>query len=38
VFRLELEDEEAPQENFPDVSFGTKSPAGLTEIGLRTVL
>jgi hypothetical protein len=38
MFRLELEVEEAPQENFLYVSFGTKSPADLTEIGLRTVL
>jgi Domain of unknown function (DUF4062) len=38
MFRLELEIEEAPQEHFTEVSFGGKTPADLTESGLRSVL
>jgi hypothetical protein len=38
MFRLELEIEEAPQDHFTEVSIGGKSPADLTESGLRSVL
>lgn len=38
MFRLELEVEEAPQDTLIDISFGSKSPAELTEIALRSVL
>jgi hypothetical protein len=38
MFSLELEVGEAPQDHFLEMSFGNKSPADLTEIGLRTAL
>lgn len=38
LFRLELEPREAPQDHMLDISVSGKSPADLTEIGLRSVL
>ena len=38
MFRLEFEVEEPPQDHFTEVSIGAKTPADLTESGLRSVL
>jgi Domain of unknown function (DUF4062) len=38
MFRLELEVEESPRDQFLEISIGGKSPADLTESALRTVL
>src|ERR1700731_3360383 len=38
MFRLKFEIEEPPQDHFTEVSIGAKTPADLTEGGLRSVL
>jgi hypothetical protein len=38
LFKLELEPREAPQDHMLDISVAGKSPADLTELGLRSIL